>query len=224
MKNILFVFDIDDTLTKSAQLHQEAFYKAMLDLGIKKIDSNWGDYLHHTDSYIFQENYQQNFSSSFNPNLIAEFETRILHHLNIKLVHEIAGSVTLINTLQQKGYGVCFATGSLRVPALKKLDQIGLSYNPKLVIASNSIQSREGIVSEAIRQSKLVYEKDFQQIISIGDGLWDLKTAQNLDLEFIGIGIKNKIILQNNGAKILYNDWLNFDLEKTLINLKGQKK
>lgn len=42
-----------------------------------------------------------------------------------------------------------------------------------------------------------------QKVISVGDGLWDLKTAQNLQLAFIGIGEGPKAgLLTDLGAEV----------------------
>lgn len=45
------------------------------------------------------------------------------------------------------------------------------------------------------------------RIISFGDGLWDLKTANNLSLEFIGIGCSNEAVLKGSGMKKHYADF-----------------
>ena len=60
------------------------------------------------------------------------------------------------------------------------------------------------MVLDAIERAKAYYNiSKFDEIISVGDGIWDLKTAQNLDLNFIGIGLKNKELLLQNGCP----DW-----------------
>ena len=70
----LIVFDIDDTLTRSEHQHQLAYVNAMYDIGITQINQNWGDYKHHTDSYILKENYEKNLPQKFDFSIIPEFD------------------------------------------------------------------------------------------------------------------------------------------------------
>ncbi|MCK5637741.1 MAG: hypothetical protein KAH67_03455, partial [Flavobacteriaceae bacterium] len=46
----------------------------------------------------------------------------------------------------------------------------------------------------------------FEHIYSVGDGIWDLETAQKLNLEFIGIGLRNKDKLLEMGCKTYFDD------------------
>ena len=63
---------------------------------------------------------------------------------------------------------------------------------------------REEIVSAAIKNALTYYHADkFERVISVGDGLWDLLTAKNLDLEFIGVGLTNKEICKTKKASSL---------------------
>ncbi len=102
---------------------------------------------------------------------------------------------------------ICFATGSLLKPAKYKLNSIGINYSTQQLVASNQIFEREQIVLKAIENAKKFYNVDnFRRIISVGDGLWDLKTAQNLGIEFIGIGNMHKEVLFENGMQRHFED------------------
>ena len=219
MKKTLFVFDIDDTLTVSAKLHQEAFLLSMKNFDFIDIDTNWGGYLHHTDSYIFRKNYEKNKSIPFSNSLIETFETGILKYLKLNAVAEVRGAAHFIASLREQGYAVCFATGSLEKPAFLKLEKIGIPFSPELVVASNTLESREEIVSQAITNAERFYDMTFESVISVGDGLWDLKTARNLGIDFIAIGPRNKAVLLKKGTKFHADNWLNFNLDDALMNL-----
>ncbi len=54
VKNRLAVFDIDGTLTDSVFIHQSTFIKALEKVGLSNFDTNWSNYKHHTDSFIFK--------------------------------------------------------------------------------------------------------------------------------------------------------------------------
>ena len=130
----------------------------------------------------------------------------------MRLVIQI--KTTLIEFLENKtDFGVCYATGSLRRPAEFKLKSIGIKFKENQLVASDNIHEREKIVSTAIENASEIYNvKKFGRIISVGDGLWDLITAKNLGLEFIGIGFKNKELLIENGAKFVYENLTKFDV------------
>ena len=212
----LIVFDIDDTLTKSEYQHQLAYVNTMKEFGISAINKNWKDYLHHTDSYILKENYENNLDTNFEFSFIDDFETRMTELiLELDAVSEVPGAQNIINDLNENpNYALTFATGSLLKPAFVKLDQAGINYNKSLVVGSNKIFEREGIVAEAIQKAKAFYKADsFDNIISVGDGLWDLITAKNLDVHFIGIGMKNYQDFKKEHIKHHIKDWNNFNLK-----------
>lgn len=217
---ILFVLDIDDTLTRSESQHQTAYVEAMKARGIVDIDQHWKGYTHHTDSYILKENFLRNKSTPFSFSFIEEFEPTMLAFLReLKPVHAIEGALDALEAMREQGVGVCMATGSLLEPAFLKLKQAGIPYEPELVAASNRLFSRESIVENAIERAKAAYEVEgFDRIVSVGDGLWDLKTARNLGLEFIGIGNKNIVDFQRESCAHHMVDWTSFDLTLWLNN------
>ena len=78
----LIVFDIDDTLTKSEDQHQFAFVNTMKEFGISKINQNWKDYEHHTDSFILKENYENNLDEKFDFPFIPNFEKKMTEDID----------------------------------------------------------------------------------------------------------------------------------------------
>ncbi len=218
----LIVFDIDDTLTKSEYQHQLAYVNTMREFGITEINQNWKTYEHHTDSYILKENYENNFSKKFNFSFIEGFENRMTELiLSLKKVSEIKGAKNNIDYFMDRpDYVISFATGSLLKPAFIKLHQSGIKHSKELVVGSNEIYEREGIVAKAIERAKDFYNiKSFDQIISVGDGIWDLRTAQNLGLHFIGIGMKNYSDFEKEKIKYHIKDWSQFDLVQAELKL-----
>lgn len=208
MKKTLFVFDIDGTITDSVTQHQSAFYESLEAFGIKTIDSNWGAYAHHTDSYIFKSNYEDYFGKQMRDVDLFQFESLILHHLSLKSsINEIRGASRFLELLSETGQAYCFATGSLKKPAINKLQQAKISINEGLLATANDNFSREDIVLNVIEKAKKLYHLDsFQKIVSFGDGIWDLKTAKNLNLSFVSIGNKSAHLLKE-GADNHFNDF-----------------
>lgn len=194
LKRNLAVFDIDGTLTDSVTAHQSSFITALHQFGLRDVDTNWGGYKHHTDSFIFKVNYERQFKAEIDAGVIARFETLLLEAITeatlTEPVAEIAGATAFLKQLtDHPEYDVVFATGSLMAPALLKLQQAGIELDEALIITANHIFSRDELVAEAIEKARLFYGRDrYDTIVSFGDGLWDYETARNLKIDFIGIG------------------------------------
>ncbi|EZH72524.1 hypothetical protein ATO12_24045 [Aquimarina atlantica] len=190
---------------------------SLLALGISNIDTDYDGYKHHTDSYALRYNYERNFKKTFPKELLNDFEIDLVNQMRMfDPVKEIDGAKSLIRFFKDSDIPFCFATGALPMPAMIKLDQCDIWYDEKLLATSKTHESREGFVLEAIERSKEYYGKEnFDRIVSIGDGVWDLKTAQNLSLDFVGIGDKNRTKLLENGAKHCFSTLSAF--KKSLI-------
>ena len=212
-KTKLIVFDIDGTLIDSVIGYHEIIIKAMHDLGIDSIDTNFNALKHHTDSYALKYNYENFYKKALPLKLLHNFETQILHYLKLdEKTIAIKGAAEVLKQLQNSAYAVAFATGSLPKSAIYKMTAAGLDMNRELLATSKTSFSREGFVNEAIEKAKSFYDvNEFEKIISIGDGLWDLKTAQNLKLSFVGIGNNNKELMQAKGMKLWFEDFSTFD-------------
>ena len=214
-KQNLIVFDIDGTLADSVKIHQKAFTEMLYEIGVNSINSEFKTFKHHTDSFIAKEIYESNKGNVFSKSKIIEFENGLTEKISVEKIEEIKGARELINHIANNtDFGICYATGSLLRPAKHKLKSIKVDYSEELLIASDKIYSREDIVLTAIDRAKEFYNVvKFDRIISVGDGLWDLLTAKNLNLEFIGIGLKNKKVLIENGAKLVLDDLTEFEIK-----------
>ncbi len=217
MKNSLFIFDIDGTLTDSVFMYLEAVTKSLQSVGITNIDTDYDNYKHHTDSYALRYNYEQNFNTEVPSDLLHQFETDLVCQMSkFDPVKEIKGAKSLLEMFRVRNIAFCFATGSLPEPSMIKLDQCDIWYDEKILATSKTHESREGFVLDAIERAKAFYDQNtFDQIISIGDGVWDLKTARNLSLDFVGIGERNRTKLLELGATTCFKDLNEFG--KTLF-------
>lgn len=208
-KRNLIVFDIDGTLTDTVEIHQNAFKKSLQFIGVKKFNDSFGTYKHHTDAHIARVIFESAINQIFEKAIIDNFEEYLFKQISQNEIREISGSRQIIKEIKTKtDFGVCYATGSLLKPAKLKLERIGIDFEPIQLVASNEIEERERILEKAIQNAQEYYKTEkFDRIISFGDGLWDLKAAENLSLEFVGIGNRNKEILKENGMKKHYSDF-----------------
>ncbi len=213
-KTKLLIFDIDGTLIDSVSGYHEVIINAMTDLGIKDIDTNFNILKHHTDSYALKYNYENFFNKELPLELLNDFENSIVSYLKQQpKTIAIKGVLEVLNQLENSEYAIAFATGSLPKSAILKMNSAGLPMESELLSTSKTSFSREGFVSEAIDKAKSYYSvTEFKQIISVGDGIWDLKTAQNLNLEFIGIGTKNKEAMEADGMQHWFEDFTFFKI------------
>jgi len=224
-KENLIVLDIDDTLTSSEKKHVDALLFAMKNIGIENVDTNWKNYKNTTDTYVLKKNYEATFNKKFSLNIIDDFEEVMTSQfLTYEDTKEIKGAKDIVDFfVNETNYGVCFATGSLLQPALLKLTQANISFVPNIVETSNSMYTREKIVKSAIKKAKDYYQvSGFKNIISFGDGLWDITTAKNLGLHFVGVNSKNIKDFKEQEVKYYINDWTEFNLGKTeqIFNIK----
>lgn len=211
----LFVFDIDGTITNSVPAHHRSFEKAFGDVGITDVDKNWSGYTHHTDSWIFAEVFRKTFGRDPTPQEKNEFARALNDNFEAELVAEplqqMPGALEFIRRIAadvQSGYA--FATGSFRKPAVRKLTTVGLEFPHDLLVSADEFETRDDIVSAAIAAARKYFGvAEFLEVVSIGDGYWDLLTARNLKLEFVGIAAgANGEKLRAAGAVNVFADFL----------------
>ena len=189
---VLFVFDIDGTLTDSIGLHIKCFMEALTAVGMTEVDTDWGSYTHHTDSWIFAEIFRRNVGRSPNIDERELFAAKLTQSFNAYVddqpFNEIAGARQFVEQLQTGEAAFAFATGSFRQPAIRKLEKIGLRVPSELIATASEFETREDIVWQAVLAARAYFNvDDFERVISVGDGYWDLMTARNLGINFIGI-------------------------------------
>lgn len=208
----LIIFDIDGTLTDTIPMYRQAFIDALRLMGVQKMDDNFKAYKHHTDSYIGKVIYEKESKKPFTQDKLNRFEDYLTEIVEQAYIQEIAGAKKLIERLQHDpNVALGYATGSFLRPAAHKLLATAIPYRKESLVASNHIHERENIVSRAIAQASDVYGvKTFERIISVGDGLWDLTTARNLNIEFVGIGQENKDIMYAHGMEHYLDDLTGF--------------
>lgn len=206
----IVIFDIDGTLTDSVVQHQRAFERALRTFSFPALRTDWSNYTHHTDSAIFEQAWEEaHFEGRADlSELEFQYERALEHETALKPVTEIIGSTMFLKWLREQSWVVVFATGSLRFGAVKKLAVVGVDADKVILVTASEFITREDILREAINLgSKHLPGGIAQSIVSIGDGLWDLKTAKNLNLQFIGIGCDAKAKLLSDLGAPVFNDF-----------------
>ena len=188
----LIVFDIDGTLTESVSVHVTAFVASLERFGFTRINTDWGSYKHISDSYIFHAQMEAHEdrepSDAERERFESIFDATYVETVGDRRTTSTPGASALLGRLDRAGIPFCFATGSFRSAAEAKLGVFaGVECLPVLATASEAL-SRQEIVGLAIAKACAKHGvASFGRILSIGDGLWDLRTAVSLGLDFVGV-------------------------------------
>ncbi|HWP81126.1 MAG TPA: HAD hydrolase-like protein [Bacteroidota bacterium] len=231
----LAIFDIDDTLTDTAFVDRECFAQTFFDrYSVRDFPNDGRHFSHYTDPAIFSQIYEERFNS---PLAVSELQRLQNHYLAIlramakiwpQLFRQIPGASTSLAHLQQHSdWRIAIATGSWEEAAHTKLKTAGIEYRHLPLATANDGFTRETIVETAIDRAQTAYGiNEFSGIVLVGDGLWDLKCAQTLNLGFVGIASGMKAaLLKQQGALHLLPDLTNFDaLLHSLANAAVQGK
>ncbi|MFD3873089.1 HAD family hydrolase [Streptomyces sp. NPDC058623] len=191
----LIVFDIDGTLLHSVAAHQAAFLGALGDSGLTEIDARWSGYRHHTDSWIFREVFRANegrFPDAAQTQRFADLlHERFVAATAADGVEQLPGAAAFLHRLaEDDAYEVAFATGGMREVTAAKLAPLGAS-GP--VSTASEHTYREHLVREAVHRAG----GDFERVVCVGDGPWDLRAAVATGSQFIGMG----------GSSAPFGDW-----------------
>jgi phosphoglycolate phosphatase-like HAD superfamily hydrolase len=213
----LIIFDIDGTLTQTNRVDDRCFVQAFADeLGLTEINPDWSRYPTVCDSGITQHLFQEYFQR--NPRFD---ETLRLQRRFVALLEEayqqepgsfaaVPGAGPMLQALKQDPqYRIAIATGGWQLSALLKLEkaQIDIAGLPA-AFADHGI-TREVIIATAMAMARGTYRQpQFSCVTYVGDGVWDVRTARQLGLNFIGIAQGEKATaLRAVGATAIIQDF-----------------
>lgn len=222
----LAVFDLDGTLMHTSQVDEACFLQALeIEFGLKAADleTDPNAYTHATDSCFLLEV----FETVMRRPPLAEERSRFIgryvglleqaHRTNQALFREVAGASEVLATLDQDPdwtFGV--ATGGWRASADFKLSSAGMLLAQTPFASADDAISREEIVLSCIRQAReRCGVERFAKIVSIGDAVWDVRTARALGLPFIGVGEASR--LKAHGAGLVVPDFCDPDVFLRLL-------
>ncbi len=224
----LAVFDIDGTLTETNEVDGECFVKAFASSHrISDVDTDWAKYNYVTDSGIFSEIFKNKFERSPSEQEILLFKNCFIKGLSEfadkdkTLFAEIPNAKTMLETLNlEKDWAITFATGCFYDSAELKLEKAHLNIKDFPIATADDAVSREEILQIAIEKSLKRYgQKEFEKIVSIGDAVWDARTAKNLKLYFIGVASgKHAELLRREGANYIIENFKDYEIFFSYLN------
>lgn len=213
----LAILDIDGTLTQTNEVDNRCFVRALADThGITGIDTTWANCAHVTDSGITRQVFQERCGRAPLDDELAQLQEcffTLLREQRLSeaaLFAEIPGAAAMVRHLElAPDWAVAIATGCWRESARVKLAAVGIELERYPAACAEDGLSREEIVQTAIARARSHYRPAaFARAVSVGDGLWDVRTARNLGLPFIGVGQGARAqSLQAAGAKHVVADF-----------------
>lgn len=211
----LIVFDIDGTLIHSHTKEVDCFATAVEEvLGIPHIERDLHTYRHISDAGILQECVYKAFARHPTHVECQAVEKRYFDLFKACLKDEpirpIAGAASLISILTELPHiGLAVATGSHYGAAQFKLAQVAPALCQVPMGTSTDSEIRCTIMETALQKAKAAYQRDeFNRIVYVGDGPWDINAVKTLQWGFIGIASNyTKCTLQEWGAKCVIDDY-----------------
>jgi phosphoglycolate phosphatase-like HAD superfamily hydrolase len=213
----LALFDIDGTLTESVAVDEVCFVQAFRDvLGIEGINTNWLAYPCQTDSGLALAICRNRLSRDPSAAEISRLQSRFVHLLNAAVeetgqsLREIPGASVLLHRLEaHPDWHIAIATGGWRVSARFKLASAGLPMDAFPWASADDALDRVDILRTAIGRAGQHYGQDgFEQVVYVGDGVWDVRAAKTLGIGFLGLAVGHKARrLVEEGASCVLPDF-----------------
>src|SRR5262245_60512824 len=222
----LIVFDLDGTLTGTNEVDTDCFVQALGEaLGIEDVNTNWEQYEHATDLGCLQEAFVKTFNR---PITVEETDRFINCFLELLRNHraeravafaEVPGAAAVLRRLKADSqWAIALATGCWEPSARFKIATAGIPLGNVAAAFANDGPSRETIVRAAIERAG----NQFDRIVSVGDAVWDVRTASRLGLPFVGIGAGSRAQkLHGAGATHTVEDFLDQDRFMRSVNEAG---
>jgi phosphoglycolate phosphatase-like HAD superfamily hydrolase len=214
----LVVFDFDGTLARTDGVDGECFTQAFETLDIRGFSTEWNDYEHVTDEGVIRQIFMERFGRHPHPEETGKLIEHFVGLLSARCEEnslefaEIPGAAALVTQLRAgTEWGVAMATGAWRRSVEFKIPRAGLPIADIPSAFAEDGPSRESIVLAAVERAGRHYRQSrFERIVSVGDALWDVRTARKLGIPFLGIaGEPRAGTLRAEGASHVIEDYIN---------------
>jgi phosphoglycolate phosphatase-like HAD superfamily hydrolase len=209
----LILFDIDGTLTATCESDARCFVTAFDRIfGLPCPSTDWHTYEHVTDSGIVDEillkargkgvTHQE--LETFSLAYVDEMKSDHAKHPND--YQEIPGARRLLDALSRESglRPIALATGCMRRSAMFKLSCAGIDAAAVPGGFADDAMTRAGIAQTAVARSNAQPD----DIVYVGDGVWDVVTSADLGFRFIGITKQSCAdSLRQYGASVVLDDY-----------------
>lgn len=212
--NSLAIFDIDGTLTDTNAVDDACYRTAVATaIGVPEDAIDWTGAAHFTDRGILDwlcEVHERPSSEA----AISVARGRLTDLLTAAVgvspgeFMPIAGAPRVLDHLAANGWKTSVATGCWRPSAQIKLRAAGIRVDDALIACADDAAARTDIVALSRARAESFYACEFDRVVSIGDGTWDVETAALLELPFVGVGRGERAErLRRAGARVVIGDY-----------------
>ena len=115
-------------------------------------------------------------------------------------------------------YDVAYATGCWKKSALYKLNAANILFDNIPLGHADYHYNRALITKEAIQLATIQYQRKWDYIVYIGDGIWDAKTTDQLGIPFIGVDYLQDGKLRSYGIKIIVEHYESVEIFESYLN------
>ena len=192
----LVVFDIDGTLTETFRFDVEMYTLAVgEELDLPNIAETWTACAQVTDTGICRELFRRRHGREVEPARMQAAKERFVEMLrrgaeaDPSRITSVPGASEIVEMLcTHESWRPALATGGWRPSALLKLAHAGFNVDGLPLATSDECESRVDIVGEAIRRARATWNvAEFERVVCVGDGAWDVTAARELGFGFIGV-------------------------------------
>ncbi|HEV2971060.1 MAG TPA: HAD family hydrolase [Pirellulales bacterium] len=211
------MFDIDGTLTQSDDVDADCYAQAVAEvLNLPQIDRDWSRYQHVTDSGIATEIIVSHFGRMPIRGDVERIRDRFVELLHQALCANriscspIPGALSMLSALSARDdLAVALATGGWARSAQLKLRMAGFNVETIAFSSADDSTQREQIMSIAhARALERCGREEFESVIYVGDGLWDLQASRRLGIPFIAVANgDHSRKLRAHGAQFILPDF-----------------
>lgn len=224
----LAVFDIDGTLTDTNAVDDACFLRTVSEtLGVDAARIDWSTAPHVTDTALLLWLAQQHGRlplSDCTANLVMDRFIGLLEAERVRSAAQfrpVAGADQLFAAMASSGWSCALATGGWERSARMKLTAAGIDTGTLALASSNDASTRVEIMQIAAIRAQ-GDGAAFTRIVSIGDAVWDVRAAAELQWPFISVAAGSAVTrLRNNGATTFVADFS--DLSAVLTALAMAK-
>lgn len=196
----LAIFDIDGTLTHTNPLDHVCYIAAVqkfISTDFVEFIPSW--FTHFTDSCMLIELFERYQNRPPTAQEEADFKEFYVTGLQTKLAEQPAyfkplkGAAAILEAFPDD-WGVAFATGCWEESARVKLAGGGIAIQNRPLATASDALTRQEVMQTAIDRALLKYRAtEFEQVVYIGDGLWDRHSCADMGLPFVGIEQGNHV-------------------------------
>jgi phosphoglycolate phosphatase-like HAD superfamily hydrolase len=195
----LVMFDMDGTLTDSFALDANCYVLAIEQaLGLTSVVTDWESYAHASSSYCLEQ-----IVRTARGHAPTAAESRAVQQRMIELMSdlhashgrgtgEIPGAAACVEALQAAGYAVSIATGDWESTARHKLTNARIPFEALPAAFCEVSHVRTDIMRASLARASAHHGGiEFERIVYIGDGAWDVKACREIRWPLVGIGQGN---------------------------------